>query len=81
MQLNKNIAVSDSGFIFNPSTGDSFSTNTIGGEIIQMLKENKDKEEIIQKLLEDYLVDKSTLEKDLQDFIQMLTAHYLLKNE
>lgn len=81
MQLNKNIAVSDSGFIFNPSTGDSFSTNLIGAEIIQMLKEQKDKEEIIQTLVEQYLVDKSTLEKDVQDFLQILASHYLLRDE
>ena len=44
MQINKNIAISDSGFVFNPSTGDSFSTNQVGLEIIRLLKENKSKE-------------------------------------
>ena len=41
MKMRKNIAVSDSGFIFNPGTGDSFSTNPIGMEIISMIKEEK----------------------------------------
>ena len=35
MKLKKNIATSESGFVFNPSTGDSFSLNTIGAEILK----------------------------------------------
>ncbi|MBK7139734.1 MAG: hypothetical protein IPH74_12225 [Bacteroidetes bacterium] len=46
MQINKNIAISDSGFIFNPSSGDSFSANQIGLEIIRLLKDGKSKIEI-----------------------------------
>ncbi|MFM2358786.1 MAG: hypothetical protein RLY16_779, partial [Bacteroidota bacterium] len=38
MQLKKNIATSDAGFIFNPSTGDSFSANPLAAEIILELK-------------------------------------------
>ena len=35
MRLKKNIAVSDSGFVFNPTTGDSYSLNPVGKEILQ----------------------------------------------
>ena len=41
MKLKKNIATSEAGFIFNPGTGDSFSVNNIGSEILVMFKENK----------------------------------------
>jgi hypothetical protein len=41
MRIKKNIAISESGFIFNPAVGDSYSTNPIGAEIIKMLKESK----------------------------------------
>ena len=41
MTIKKNIATSEEGFLFNPGTGDSFSTNTIGGDIIALLKEDK----------------------------------------
>ena len=33
MKIKTNIALSDSGFLFNPSTGDSYSVNPIGQEI------------------------------------------------
>ncbi len=79
MQVNKNIAISDSGFIFNPSSGDSFSANPIGLEIIRILKEGKSKEVILKELEEKYSVDSSTLEKDVNDFLQMLSMHQLIQ--
>ncbi len=78
MQINKNIAISDSGFVFNPSTGDSFSTNQVGLEIIRLLKENKSKEELIKELVKIFSIDESTLEKDLGDFFMMLNSYQIL---
>ena len=80
MQINKNIAISDSGFVFNPSTGDSFSTNQVGLEIIRLLKEKKSKEELIKELALKFSTDESTLEKDLGDFFMMLNSYQILVN-
>jgi hypothetical protein len=80
MQINKNIAISDSGFVFNPSTGDSFSTNQVGLEIIRLLKENRSKEELIKELVLKFSTDESTLEKDLGDFFMMLNSYQILVN-
>jgi len=74
MNLKKNIAVSDSGFIFNPSTGDSYSINPIGNQIISMMKEDKSDEDIIKNLLDQFMIDRSTVEKDLYDFKNMLSS-------
>ena len=72
MKINKNIALSDSGFVFNPSTGDSFSTNPIGLEIIKLMKEGKKLDDIKSSLLKEYAVDEATLDKDCYDFTSML---------
>ena len=80
MQINKNIAISDSGFVFNPSTGDSFSTNQVGLEIIRLLKQNKSKEELIKELVGIFSIDESTIEKDLGDFFMMLNSFQILIN-
>jgi len=77
MKIKKNIALSDSGFIFNPSTGESFSVNPIGVEIIKMLKENKEKDDIRDAILEKYQTDEGTFERDYYDFINIIN-HYLL---
>lgn len=72
MKIKKNIALSDSGFVFDPSSGDSFSTNPIGLEIIKLFKEGKSIENIKNELLSKYMTDETTLEKDIYDFFQML---------
>ena len=80
MQINKNIAISDSGFVFNPSTGDSFSTNQVGLAILGLLKENNSKEVIISEMVKKFSIDESTLEKDLGDFFMMLNSYQILTN-
>ena len=72
MKIKRNIALSDSGFVFDPSTGDSFSTNPIGLEIIKMLKEGKTPDEIKAAATKKYMTDDATFEKDYYDFVNML---------
>jgi hypothetical protein len=77
MRIKKNIALSDSGFIFNPSTGESFSVNPIGAEMLKMLKDGKEKDDIKKAILEKYQTDDATFERDYYDFVNVLN-HYLL---
>ena len=77
MKIKKNIALSDSGFVFDPATGDSFTTNPIGLEIIILLKEGKAVQEIKASILKKYLTDEATFEKDNYDFMNMLAKHRL----
>ncbi len=81
MAINKNIAISETGFLFNPSTGDSFSTNPIGQKVILWLQSGLDQEKILEKMQEEYFVDKDTVEKDIQDFVSLLKSHQILKDE
>jgi hypothetical protein len=80
MRLKKNIAVSESGFIFNPGTGDSFSLNQIGLEIFDLLKQGKTDSEIIQGLLEKYEVDSVSIDKYYYDFLAMLLQYQLIED-
>ncbi len=80
MKIKKNIALSESGFVFDPSTGDSFTTNPIGLEIITMLKEGKSRGEIKSAITKKYNVDGATFEKDSYDFINMLDKHNLTES-
>ena len=80
-KIKRNIALSDSGFVFDPSTGDSFSTNPIGLEIIKLMKENKTTEEIKAAIVKQYMVDEVSFEKDLYDFVNMLSKLKLAEND
>ena len=77
MKLKKNIAVSDSGFLFNPSTGDSYSVNPIGQQILKLLKEGKSVDEVKKIILHEYKVDDASVEKDIYDFKTMLSSYKL----
>jgi hypothetical protein len=78
MKLNKNIAISESGLLFNPITGESFTINPIGVEIINLMKEEKDAIQINRVILDKYSTDPVTFEKDYQDFLGMLQHYKLL---
>lgn len=78
MNIQKNVAVSDSGFVFNPTTGESFSVNPIGTEIIQMVKQGKSKSEIRDNILENYETEMDVIEKDIFEFFEMLKQYSLL---
>lgn len=79
MKLKKNIATSENGFIFNPSTGDSFSSNPIAAEILGLMKAGKDSLEIKQQLLDTYDVDATQLERDWEDWVLQLKDANLLE--
>jgi hypothetical protein len=79
MILKKNIAISDNGFIFNPSNGESFSVNSLGLEIIKKIQASKTNEDLLKEIINKYDIDKSTLEKDYYDFINMLQNYNILE--
>jgi hypothetical protein len=81
MKIKPNIAVSDSGFVFNPDTGESFTVNPIGVEIINLLKESKETSEISNQVRLKYTVDQPTFEKDFDDFIGLMRNYSLIEND
>ncbi|MEI6881673.1 MAG: PqqD family protein [Bacteroidota bacterium] len=81
MKILTNIAVSESGYLFNPTNGDSFSSNLVATDIITLMKQNKTTDEIKKALLSKYDVEKSTIERDFDEFIQELGDNYLLSTD
>lgn len=79
MKINKNVAISEAGLVFNPVTGESFTANPAGAEIIGMIQEGKTREEIIAEFTGKYNTDVSSFEKDLQDFIHMLSHYHIME--
>lgn len=80
LMIKKNIATNEFGFVFNPSTGDSYSSNPIAAEIIQKMKENYSISEIKSYLVDKYEVEKYVVEKDVDEFVAMLKENNLLEN-
>ncbi|RYF98492.1 MAG: PqqD family protein, partial [Chitinophagaceae bacterium] len=69
MRLKTNIATSENGFIFNPATGDSFTSNSIAAEILTYMKAGELTEDIKLKILDKYEVEPTQLERDWDDYM------------
>jgi hypothetical protein len=81
MHIRKNIAISETGFIFNPLTGDSFSVNETGLFILRMLKEEENEETLLKAFQEEFELDRNSAEIDLNDFLSMLKSYQLTAYE
>lgn len=81
MKIRSNIALSESGFIFNPNTGESFNINPMGHQILELLRQEKDFEEIRSEVLDGYDVDRDIFEKDFEDFINLLENYQILESD
>lgn len=68
----KSLAISDSGFVFDPTTGHSFSTNAVGIEIINLLKSGSTIEDVKENVLANYKVSPDEIDNDLHDFTENL---------
>ncbi len=81
MKLKKNIAISESGFVFDPNSGESYSLNPIGTEIIELLNTEKNYDEIETIMLKKYDTDVASFERYYYDFISMLEQYGLVEKD
>ena len=81
MKIRENLAVSENGFVFDPKTGESFTVNEVGVEIINQLKKTSNLDEILKNIETEYEVDRFTLEKSVNDFIKMMQEFNLMEHE
>jgi len=81
MQIKRNIAVSESGFVFDPTSGESYSINNVGQEIMAMMKGGKTLREISAVICKEYEIDPATFEKYFYDFTGMLKQFQLIQED
>ena len=73
-----NLAISGTGFIFDPVTGNSFNTNETGIFILNRLKEGKEISQIARDLNDVYDVEIDIAEQDVLQIIETLRSQYLI---
>ncbi len=73
-----NLAVSQSGFIFDPMHGNSFATSETGVFILELLKQGTEEPDIALKISDEYDVPTEIAEVDLREFITELQKNMLL---
>jgi len=71
------LAISESGFVFDPVSGHSFTLNETGLEILRTLQKNRHLGALLEQLSVEYDVDRSTLDRDLLEFLGSLRDQLL----
>ena len=71
-RLLQRLAISESGFVFDPVTGCSFNVNDTGIALLYLLQHNNSIDEIVSSLCEDWDVSPNQAERDLMEFANEL---------
>jgi hypothetical protein len=74
------LAISDTGFVFDPRTGHSYTVNSVGLALLRGLKQGLDMA-AVQELLERTFDCPGNITNDLHRFINALVNNELLKND
>lgn len=72
----RRLALNDSGFVFDPVNGDSFTVNPCGLAVLRSLKDGHNLNEILDQVTIEYKVDSQRAERDILDFIVQLRKYY-----
>lgn len=75
------MAISPSGYVFNPQTGESFSLNPIAVEVVRMLQDGRSVEEVTEHVTSCYDVTRAAFRCDMDDFMGLLHQYGMLADE
>ncbi len=70
------LALSDSGFIFDPMTGNSFTVNSTGLAILRLLQKESSLPELLGAVQEEFDVEPLVAERDVIEFAQLLRTQF-----
>ncbi|KPL07448.1 hypothetical protein AMJ86_04495 [bacterium SM23_57] len=70
--LKTEITLTESGFLFDHTTGLTYSLNPTGRFIFRQLQDGKDAAGILKEIVDEFLVDEDTARKDLDDYFRQL---------
>ncbi len=80
MKLKSNLKINDNGFVFDPVTGESYTLNPIGLEMLKLINEGRNKPEIKKHFLNEYALGEWEFEKAFLDFLAVLEKNHLINH-
>ena len=72
----KLLALSESGFVFDPGSGHSFTVNTTGYAVIRKLQSGANVVELVDELHEEFNVEHTAVERDVIEFAGVLRNYF-----
>ena len=77
MQVISELVLDENNMAFHPMMGNSYQLNSVGKKIVNLLKQHKTKDEILEQLSNEYDVSQNELFIDVSDFISKLKIYGL----
>jgi len=77
----KDLAISESGFVFDPVTGATFTVNATGLAILQALRAGKERREVQAELDASFETRGQDVGADVDEFILLLERHDILSGD
>ncbi|MBI3819668.1 MAG: PqqD family protein [Planctomycetes bacterium] len=71
------LALSETGFVFDPRTGHSYNVNAVGIMMLEGLKAGLSQEEICSNVRKSFKTGDAEIEEDLSAFLRILKEHGL----
>ncbi len=68
----KRLALSESGFVFDPVSGQSFTVNETGLVVLRLVQQQDDLDQIAEQLAEQFDASIVEIKRDVQDFTNRL---------
>ena len=66
------LQISESGFVFDTQTGNTYSLNSTGLKVVNLLNQGKELDEIAHVLSQEFGIDEADIQKDIDDFLVTL---------
>lgn len=68
----RRLAVSESGFVFDPVSGHHFTVNETGLKLLRRMQKDQKLSEVLVALADEYDIGKRDLERDVLEFLGLL---------
>jgi hypothetical protein len=71
----KRLALNESGFVFDPMSGQSFTVNPCGLELLKLMQKQTEIALINQQILQEFDITAEALERDFLEFSEQLRRY------
>lgn len=70
--VTKRLALSESGFVFDPVSGQSFTVNETGLAVLRLAQKQQEPEQLVAELSEEFDASVTEISRDVSDFVNRL---------
>ena len=76
VELLRRLALSESGFVFDPVTGNSYTANDTGLALLKLLQQGLGTDEVVAEVCVRYEIDAREAARDVLDFAAQLNGAF-----